>query len=141
MTHTVITIHHDDGDETRLEGTGYAVRCAAHIAHENLPDARWALKVLNRYGHLVPHEADAIFGDVTRVHAPTTDSSLADQMRTLACDLPAVTAMRLGMLAVEVERIEAALDEMVQNAREDAAIVAADARVVPISCGISRRFQ
>ena len=140
MTSTVITIHHDDGDETRLEGTGYAVRCAAHIAHENLPDARWALAVLNRFGHMVPHEADAIFGDVTRVQALTTDSA-ADRMRALACDLPAVTAMRLGMLAVEVAQMEATLDEMVQNARGDASVVAADARVVPISCGISRRFS
>lgn len=58
MTLTVTIIRADDGDEMRLEGTGYAVRCAAHIAHENRPDARWALEVLNRYGHLVTHEAD-----------------------------------------------------------------------------------
>jgi hypothetical protein len=51
-------IHHADGEATVLKGTGYATRCAAHIAHENLPDARWALEVLNRYGHLVPHPAD-----------------------------------------------------------------------------------
>ena len=55
---TAMTIRHGDGDETELRGSAYAVRCAAHIAYENLPDARWALKVLNAYGHLVSHEAD-----------------------------------------------------------------------------------
>ncbi len=54
-----MTIHHD-GDSTVLRGTGYAVRCAAYIASENLPNARWALEVLNRYGHLVTHPADAL---------------------------------------------------------------------------------
>lgn len=53
-----IIIHDDDGAELTLTGTGYATRCAASIATENWPDARWALEVLNRYGHLVPHEAD-----------------------------------------------------------------------------------
>lgn len=52
-------LHHEDGSEMiRLTGTGYAVRCAAHVAHENLPDARWCLEVLNKYGHLVRHPAD-----------------------------------------------------------------------------------
>lgn len=55
---TITIIRHDDGSETELCGSGYAVRCAANIAHENLPDALWALEVLNRYGHLVPHQAD-----------------------------------------------------------------------------------
>lgn len=54
----VITVYHDDGDSTTLRGTGYAARCAAHIAYENVPDARWALEVLNRFGHLVPHPGD-----------------------------------------------------------------------------------
>lgn len=58
MAEKVTIIHHDDGEQTELRGSGYAVRCASHIAHENLPDARWALKVLNAYGHLVKHEAD-----------------------------------------------------------------------------------
>lgn len=58
MTEVSVIIHHDDGEKTELRGSGYAVRCAACIAHENLPDARWALKVLNAYGHLIKHEAD-----------------------------------------------------------------------------------
>jgi hypothetical protein len=61
------TIHHEDGDSTTLVAppaewdaiAAYALRCAAAVAHENLPDARWALKVLAKFGHLVPHEADA----------------------------------------------------------------------------------
>lgn len=48
----------DDGAELRLTGAGYATRCAGAIADQNWPDARWALEVLNRYGHLVPHPAD-----------------------------------------------------------------------------------
>jgi hypothetical protein len=56
----VTIIHHADGEEIKPRGTGYAVRCAAHIAHENLPDARWALEVLNRFGHLVSHPADSL---------------------------------------------------------------------------------
>lgn len=58
MSETVTIVHHHDGEQTVLRGSGYAVRCAAHIAHENLPDARWALKVLNTYGLIVRHEAD-----------------------------------------------------------------------------------
>jgi hypothetical protein len=54
-----VIIHHGDGETIELRGTGYAVRCAARIAEDNHPDARWALKVLNQYGHLVEHEADA----------------------------------------------------------------------------------
>jgi seryl-tRNA synthetase len=57
MTDTV-TIHFDDGDKVSLTGSGYALRCATVIAHENLPDARWALEVLTKYGHLVRHAAD-----------------------------------------------------------------------------------
>jgi hypothetical protein len=61
------TIHHEDGDTTTLtappaewpEIAAFALRCAAAVAHENVPDARWALRVLAKYGHLVPHEADA----------------------------------------------------------------------------------
>jgi hypothetical protein len=61
------TIHHEDGDTTVLTAppaewdaiAAYALRCAAAVAHDNLPDARWALAVLARYGHLVPHPADA----------------------------------------------------------------------------------
>ena len=51
-------IHHDEGHIERFTGSGYAVRCATIIAGENLPDARWALAVLNKYGHLVQHAAD-----------------------------------------------------------------------------------
>ena len=59
-------IHHEDGDSTTLVAppaewpaiAAFALRCAAAVAHENLPDARWALAVLARYGHLVPHPAD-----------------------------------------------------------------------------------
>jgi hypothetical protein len=61
-------IHHEDGDTTTLVAppaewpaiAAFALRCAAAVAHENVPDARWALKVLAKYGHLVPHEADAV---------------------------------------------------------------------------------
>ena len=60
MLTTTIIITHDDGDRTTLHGTGYAVRCAACIAHENTPDALWALEVLNRYGHLVKHPGDPL---------------------------------------------------------------------------------
>lgn len=56
---TVMTVY-PNGDPIELRGTGYAVRCAAEIAHQNLPDARWALKVLNQFGHLVEHDADAL---------------------------------------------------------------------------------
>ena len=58
-THTVI-VHHDNGNSITLTGTGYAVRCAALIAHDNYPDARWCLEVLNRFGHLVKHDADRL---------------------------------------------------------------------------------
>ena len=57
---TVRIVYHDDGETTELHGAGYAVRAAAHIAAENVPDALWALEVLNRYGHLVQHPADRI---------------------------------------------------------------------------------
>ena len=51
----------EQGDFTplRLTGTGYATRCARMIAEENIPDALWALEVLNKYGHLVKHPGDA----------------------------------------------------------------------------------
>lgn len=56
-----ITVYDDDGSPlATFEGDGYAVRCAAVIANENLPDARWAFQVLSRYGHLVQHPADAL---------------------------------------------------------------------------------
>lgn len=58
MTKTIRIVHTEDGP-VRLEGTGYATRCAAAIVHENVPDALWALEVLNRFGHLVPHPATA----------------------------------------------------------------------------------
>jgi hypothetical protein len=59
---TTMTVYPYGTDEpgVTLTGTGYAVRCASHIAYENLPDARWALEVLNRYGHLVKHAADRL---------------------------------------------------------------------------------
>ena len=62
MNTTTMTVYPDGTDEpgVTLTGTSYAVRCASHIAHENLPDARWALEVLNRYGHLVQHAADRL---------------------------------------------------------------------------------
>lgn len=50
----------DNHDPVHLHGTGYATRCAAHIVHENVPDALWALEVLNKFGHLVPHPADRL---------------------------------------------------------------------------------
>lgn len=49
-----------DSAPVHLIGTGYAARCAAAISHENIPDALWALEVLNKYGHLVPHPADEL---------------------------------------------------------------------------------
>jgi hypothetical protein len=49
-----------NGYAIELRGTPYAVRCAATIAYDNIPDALWALQVLNQYGHLVEHEADAM---------------------------------------------------------------------------------
>lgn len=52
------TLDFGDGQTITLAGRGYAVRCAARIAEDNFPDARWALEVLNRYGHLVRHPAD-----------------------------------------------------------------------------------
>jgi hypothetical protein len=62
MNTTTMTVYPYGTDEpgVTLTGTGYAVRCASHIAYENLPDARWALEVLNRYGHLVQHAADRL---------------------------------------------------------------------------------
>ena len=51
-------VYDDDGAQLTLHGTGYAVRCAAAIADHNWPDARWALEVLTKYGHLVRHAAD-----------------------------------------------------------------------------------
>jgi len=58
--HIITYPNAEQGDDTlvRLVGTGYATRCASAIVHENIPDALWALEVLNRYGHLVPHPAD-----------------------------------------------------------------------------------
>lgn len=56
---TVLIVYPND-EQVFLRGTGYAVRCAAIISYENLPDARWALKVLNKYGQLVEHEADEL---------------------------------------------------------------------------------
>jgi len=54
-----MTIYDDDGSPiATFSGNGYAVRCAAAIAEQNYPDARWAFEVLNRYGHFVQHEAD-----------------------------------------------------------------------------------
>lgn len=47
-----------DGEAVRLSGTGYATRCAAAIAPDNIPDAMWCLEVLNRFGHLVQHPAE-----------------------------------------------------------------------------------
>ena len=60
-------IRDDHGDELHLIGTGYAVRCAVGIAHDNWPDARWALEVLNRYGHLVHHPGDGFPAPPVRV--------------------------------------------------------------------------
>jgi hypothetical protein len=59
MADTLIK-YDNDGAELRLTGTGYATRCAGAIADQNWPDARWALDVLNRFGHLVRHPADAL---------------------------------------------------------------------------------
>ena len=59
MQSTTIVTDERDGATMTLTGTGYATRCAAAIADTNWPDARWALEVLNKYGHLVPHAADA----------------------------------------------------------------------------------
>lgn len=53
--HVIVYPEGVDGPPVHLTGTGYATRCARHIAYENIPDAMWALEVLNRYGHLVPH--------------------------------------------------------------------------------------
>jgi hypothetical protein len=53
---TILTIGLEN--EVTLSGTPYAVRCAVAIAETNIPDARWALEVLNTYGHLVRHAAD-----------------------------------------------------------------------------------
>lgn len=54
----------DQGDNTPVNmiGTGYATRCAARLIYESIPDALWALEVLNRYGHLVEHPADRVEG-------------------------------------------------------------------------------
>jgi hypothetical protein len=55
------TICYPDGVDQQpilLCGTDYAQRCAAQIIHHNIPDALWALEVLNRFGHLVAHPAD-----------------------------------------------------------------------------------
>ena len=48
-----------DGEEF-ICASGYVARCISAIAGENLPDARWAMRVLNAYGHLVAHEADGL---------------------------------------------------------------------------------
>ncbi len=62
QSHAVTYPHTDQGDHTpvRLVGGGYAVRCARAIVHDNVPDALWALEVLNKYGHLVLHPADRL---------------------------------------------------------------------------------
>jgi hypothetical protein len=51
-------LHFGPSEEVILQGSGYAVRCAAAIADNNIPDALWACKVLTLYGHLVKHPAD-----------------------------------------------------------------------------------
>jgi hypothetical protein len=53
-----ITVYGDDGAELALAGNKRAVQCATEIAHSDWTDARWALEVLNRFGHLVPHSRD-----------------------------------------------------------------------------------
>jgi hypothetical protein len=56
----VIKYNTDGTPGIYLTGSGYALRCASYIADENYPDARWALEVLTRYGHLVAHESDKL---------------------------------------------------------------------------------
>lgn len=65
QSHIIAYPNADVGDDTpvHLIGTGYATRCASVIVHENIPDAMWALEVLNKYGHLVQHPADVICSD------------------------------------------------------------------------------
>ena len=55
-----VPVYYNDGQFAfNLEGTSRAVRCASAIAEDGIfPDVRWALEVLNTYGHLVPHAAD-----------------------------------------------------------------------------------
>ena len=40
--------------------TGFVARCIGNI--ENVPDAKWCCEVLNKYGHLVKHEAETMEG-------------------------------------------------------------------------------
>lgn len=37
---------------------GFVARCIGNI--ENVPDAKWCCEVLNKYGHLVKHEAETM---------------------------------------------------------------------------------
>ena len=36
---------------------GLVARCVSAIANANMTDAKWAVEVLNRFGHLVKHES------------------------------------------------------------------------------------
>ena len=83
-THRITYPHTDQGDDTpvHLVGTGYATRCAACIVHENVPDALWALEVLNKYGHLVTHPADRLSGEA---HQPKLDPSAEHRERMAEC--------------------------------------------------------
>ena len=56
-----LIIHPDGPNEPGVTfdcATGYVLRCVSAISDQNIPDARWACEVLNRFGHLVRHAAD-----------------------------------------------------------------------------------
>jgi hypothetical protein len=63
------------------------------------------------------------------------------RIRAIATDPTPANIAELPRLALMVGRMESALDQIVGDAMEDAAIVRRHPKVVPISCGISRKFS
>lgn len=53
-----LVIYSDGGSIIIPVASGHVQRCVSAIADVNIPDAEWAAKVLNQYGHLVRHEGD-----------------------------------------------------------------------------------
>lgn len=57
---TLITYGEDNAQEIWECASGHVMRCISSIAADNTVDAEWALQVLNRFGHMIPHPADNI---------------------------------------------------------------------------------
>lgn len=66
---------------------------------------------------------------------------LASRIRAISLDPSPERIAELARLALMVDRMERTLDEMVSYAMSDAAVIASDIKVIPIACGISRRFS